>query len=199
MQLDDEAKDQVHAFLRPTYFKKGEYVAHADERESRLLVLNRGSAKIVRTNKDGREQVVRVLRPGDYIGEMAVFAGEASSSDVIATEDSSFCTLDRAHLHELLEEKPKLAVRLLADLSTRLENAEAYAESLGLSPASTRLYEFLVKQAAGRGSFKLSGSKKDMAAHLSIAPETFSRTLKKLEAEGRIKITGSEITFLPEN
>lgn len=197
-QLTGEEKDEVHAFLRPARFKKGEHVAHANTKEHRLLVLNRGSAKIVRTSKDGREQILRTLKVGDYIGEMSVFNDQPSASDVIATEDSSFCMLDQAHLRELLASKPKLAFRLLADLSARLERVETYAESLGLTPASERLYTFFVEQAAGRKSFVLSDPKKDLAAHLGITPETLSRTLNKLESEKRISVSGKEITFLSE-
>ena len=196
MQLTNEEQEQVHIYLRPARFEKGEFVAHAGDNNARLLVLNRGSAKIVRTSKDGREQIVRLLKPGDYVGELSVFTGRSSASDIVVTENSSFCTLDRKHLHDLLAAKPQLAVRLLADLSTRLERTEEYAESLGLSTASERLHALLLEIADGRGSFTLSQSKKDLASRIGVTPETLSRTLKKLESDGFIEVSNKSIRIL---
>ena len=196
MHLDGAEKAEVHDFLHPTHVKKGDYVARSGSDMSRLFVLNRGSAKIVRTNKDGREQIVRLLKPGDYIGELAVFAGTPPASDVIAVEDSSFCTLDRSRLRELLLQKPGIALRLLGDLSTRLEKAESYAESLGMSSAEERLYDLFVELAAGEPTFRLPATKKDIAARIGIAPETFSRTFKKLQSQQRIAVQGKSITLL---
>lgn len=196
MHLTDEEQDLVHSYLRPARFEKGEFVTHFGDDGARLLVLNRGSAKVVRTSKDGREQIVRVLNPGDYVGELTVFTNQPSSSDIIVTEDSSFCALDREHLHELLASKPQLAVRLLGDLSARLEKAEEYAESLGLSTATERLYDLLLELADGQESFVLRQSKKDLASRIGVTPETLSRTFKKLESGGSIRISNKTISIV---
>lgn len=194
--LTDEESDQVHKFLRPAHFKKGEFVINSSLSKPRLMVLNRGRAKVLRTSKDGREQVIRLLSAGDYIGELEVFTNKPSSSDVVAMEDSSFCVLDQTHLHNLLAAKPKLAVRILADLSTRIEKTEAYAESLGLDTAYDRLYSLLVELSEGRKNFTLPYSKKDLAARIGITPETLSRTFKKLESDGRLSIDNKNISIL---
>lgn len=194
--LTEEEKEQVHAYLRPAHFSKGDFVVNAGLQKPRLMVLNRGKAKVSRVSKDGREQIIRLLQPGDYVSELAVFTGQPSSSDVVATEESSFCVLDQSHLHELLADKPKLAVRILADLSSRLEQTKTHVKSLGLNSAYDRLYEALFEMSEGRGSFTLPISKKDLAARIGVTPETLSRTLKKLEADGRLSINGKNIAVL---
>ena len=61
--------------------------------------------------------------------------------------------------------------------------------------AKERIWEYLKDQSIEIGSkmITLSLKKKDLAAYLGISAETFSRQLKVLEKEGRLKVEGKKI------
>lgn len=193
--LSSNEKEQVHEYISPKAFKKGEFIQLAGEYQPQLFVLNRGRAKVSRTTSDGDEQVVRLLEPGDYIGEISVFAKTAAGYDVVATEDSVFCTLGDEKLDEILRSYPSLGLKILADMSRRLERAEAHIESLGLHGADERLLEALQDYANGRQTFELTVPKKTLAAQIGVRPETLSRSLKRLEGKGLIRHQGKSISF----
>lgn len=194
--LSDEDKAYIHQFIRPRRYTKGESVLVAGQYQPEMLILNRGSTKVYRTTDSGDQQIVRQMKPGDYLGETAVFSDRAVEYDAVALEDSTFCTLSKDHLQQILAEHPEISVRLLADMSQRLQVAEAQLESLGQKSAEQRLIEALRVYADGRPTFRLPISKQDLAGQIGLRPETLSRLLRRLQDQGAIEVTGRSITWL---
>jgi hypothetical protein len=76
-----------------------------------MTVLLQGGLEV---RADGR--VIARLRPGQFVGEMSFVTGEKASADVIATEPSTVVSCSQASLHELLDAKPALALKIRAAL-----------------------------------------------------------------------------------
>ncbi len=188
--------DHIHQFIRPKRFEKGESVQLAGRYTPELLILNRGNVKVYRGDEAGNEQIIRLLKPGDYLGETAVFSASAVQYDAVALEDSTFCTLDKEHLHQMLRTHPDLGIKILGDMSQRLQMAETQLESLGQKSAEQRLLDVLHQYSGGRTTFMLPISKKDLASQIGIRPETLSRQLKRLQSNDLIKLERRTITLL---
>jgi len=193
--LSEEEMAYVHEFIRPKSFQKGEFIQRSGDTDSPLLVLNHGSAKVMRATNDGDEMIIRKLSPGDYIGDTFVFGNQPADNDTVATADSSFCALSGQDLHSLLRKYPELSIKIIADLSLKLKNSESQIESLSLKKADDRVMQALLDQANGETSFTLKQTKKNIAGQIGMRPETFSRSLKKLQQKGLIKIDGKSISF----
>ncbi len=196
LQLSAEEQAHIHEFIRPKNYSKGEYIQLAGDYNPQLLILNRGDVKLTRTSKNGDEQLLRRLVPGDYIGDMAVFANAAADYDAVALADSTFCTLNSPDLHELLRTYPDLGIKIIADLSLKLTKAEEKIEALTLRSADERLLQALVEYAAGKPNFTLNSAKKDIASQIGVRPETLSRSFKQLQQKGFIKVDGNVIELL---
>lgn len=188
--LDQPTTDAIQQLIHPTHYQKGETVQQSGSNQARLLVLNRGRAKIVRTGDDGKQQIVDWLTPGDFSGEVAVFTGLPTDSQIVALENSSFCTIDGPDLKSVLAGSPDLALAVIEQLSQRLSGSQQQLESLSLLTAEQKIHQRLVALAAGQTEFQLPMAKQDLAAELGITPETLSRQLKHLSDQGRIALTG---------
>lgn len=189
-QLGASQTTELSRIIRPAHYQKGETVQLAGDIHGRLLVLNRGRAKVSRTSPDGREQVLRILNPGDFTGELAVFTGEPAGSDIIALEPSSFCTIDGDSLTQLIATHPRLALTFVGELSRRLEATEKQVESTSLQSAEQRIAATLIDMSAGQSEFNLPVSKKDLAAQVGVSPETLSRKLRHWEQRGLVSLRG---------
>ena len=54
-------------------FKRGETLYNAGDQSSSLYIIHKGRVKIFRLSESGKEQILRILEPGDFTGELALF------------------------------------------------------------------------------------------------------------------------------
>ena len=88
---------------------------------------------------------------------------------------------------------------MLASMAMRLKRFVHQVEDLTFQSAAQRLaYHILSETGPERQTAQLSLQKKDLAAHLGMSPETFSRILASLRAQGTVTVRGPAITILDD-
>ncbi len=171
-------------------FHKGDTVYLAGDRGGTLFVLHTGRVKISRLSAGGKEQVLRVAGPGDFIGELSLLSSLPLTDNAQALEDTTMCVLQGDRLKELMGKFPSIAFKVMDVMSRRLENADRLIESISLSPVTQRLARALLDQANAKGAVTLQMTKGDFASQLGMSQETLSRKLKALQEEGLITLSG---------
>lgn len=186
--LEKEQMDEIMKTVRSVSFIKGEMIYRAGQRSDSLYIVNQGRIKIYRLSESGKEQLVRMLKPGDFTGELALFKETVHESFAEALEKTRVCLIKRSDLQKFLLKYPSISLRLLAEFADRLEQAEKQF-SLVTEKVETRLALFLAEcmESEGQNPFVLPMSKKDLASYLGTTPETLSRKLADLERQGYIR------------
>ena len=193
--LQKEQMAEVKKVIQDISFEKGETVYHAEDISDALYIVNKGSVKIYRLSETGKEQLIRILSPGEFTGELALFHDVTSKHGAYAEAlmSSSICKINRKDLQELLLSYPSISLKILTEFSNRLENSEKQATSFATEKTDTRIALFLaelVEQSNSDGdSFvvRIPMSRKDLASYLGTTPETISRQFKNFEDQGLIK------------
>lgn len=98
-----------------------------------LYVVARGRLAVI-LEREGESDIVRHLRAGDLVGEVAIFTGERRNATVRAVRDSELVRLSRAALDRLLERHPRGALEMITLLAGRVEPSVAERRD---APAST--------------------------------------------------------------
>lgn len=201
--LPDEDLRQLASLAAPRRYPKRTAVFREGERADGFFVVAAGNVKVFKLSEEGKEQVLHVLDPGQTFAEAVIFEGGVYPAHAETLSDAELLFLPRRPFLELLERHPKVAVRMLASLSRWLKRMTDLVESLSLRDVETRLVFFLSEELKSRGiapkdgaSLELPVSKNVLAARLGTVPETFSRTLKKLQDEGVIAVRGKQIRIL---
>ncbi|MFD1455874.1 Crp/Fnr family transcriptional regulator [Levilactobacillus lanxiensis] len=190
-RLSADQLTSVAQVTRPVMAKKGGTVFSTGEVSQTLYIVNVGQVRLYHLGEDGREQVLRVLNPGDFIGEIALFTDEIHSSYAEATKDSELCTISRVSLTALIKQMPPLSMALLGALADRLKTAERQATLLAIPDALPRLAGYLQEISGHQsGVIDLPMSKQDLAAYLGMTPESLSRKLRQLVKDGVIETIG---------
>lgn len=182
--------DQVNVaeVAAPVMVDGGEQIYSAGSATSQLMVVHSGAVKVSRIDTEGREQILRVLGPGEFIGESAFLTGRRPDHFTTAVEPSSMCVFRHADLGRLVADHPSIALRMLQGVSHRLSQTETRLASVISGDVTTRLAEYLLSlhgQPTEDGTVvQLPMAKKDIASLLDTTPESLSRQLRKLQQSG---------------
>ncbi len=197
----------VAGFARTLQLDAVEQAYAAGSDMSQLMVVHTGQVKISRTSAAGHEQVIRVLGPGDFIGESAFLTGARPDHAAEALVATELCVIRHADLGRLVEKHPSIGLRMLQGVSKRLDETETRLASAISGNVSSRLADYLLSLPAKPGAqgsveVRLPLAKKNIASLMSTTPESLSRQLRKLTDSGVIsqqdqgRITIIDVTAL---
>ena len=171
----------------------GSFLFKAGDASTGLYVVHTGKVKLYRSNEDGKDQLVRLLLPGDFTGELALFLDQDHDVFAEAVEDSQVCHIRQRYIDVLLTSYPQIALTLLKHLASRLDESERALQQATSGPVDVRLKNFihqLVPTAQPPVKCELPMKQKDLASHLGTTPESIGRAIKRLEKNGEIKKLG---------
>ena len=181
--LRDEDLALIHAPIDDLEFSAGQPVVRRGETATSLYTLRSGMVKLVRNTVDGRQRIVRVLRPGDVIGLEALM-GPTYDSDAITLTQVKVCRLPLQVILRLNRETPRLHQRLLEKWHRSLKEADDWLADLNFGNARQRVSGLLLKmRTESDPEVTAIFSREDMGAMLDLKLETVSRTLNALIRE----------------
>lgn len=186
--LTDEQMSEVFTKVQSSNYSKNEHLYMAGEPKKSLFVLHRGKIRIYRLNDEGKEQLIRVLQPGEFTGELSLFSSDKPhESYAEIMEESQICEINKSNIYELMKEYPDTGIKIIEEFSERLEKAEQQTTNISLLSSEERLIEYMRTHVDEDDYVELDMTKKDLASYLSMQPETLTRLFKKLEANEVIK------------
>lgn len=188
-------------------YHKGDMIFLSGEPLENLFIINKGTVKISRITETGKEQILRILQPGDFFGELSLFGQTSLTNNAEALEHTEICFINKIDIEKLILQLPNIALKILAEFTNRLEMAESLIEQLGLHDVEQRVAGILLQLAAKEERIKnkpleisLSMSKRDLASLIGTTQETLSRKLSSFQDNGWIELKGQrQIIILDED
>lgn len=171
-------------------FRKGEVIFLDGDRLDKLYIINEGRVKIYKISEDGKEQIIRILESGDFMGELSLFKQTPSNSNAEALEATIVCVIEGEKIKDILYKNPGISIKINEELSSRLAKADNLIERLVLHDVESRVAHILLSMIGADGNVNLTISKKDLASYIGMSQETLSRKLSHFQAMGLIKLVG---------
>lgn len=199
--LDAEQMSAVDAIAREGTYSNGQLIYRAGSTNGSLIVVHTGKVKVFRLDSEGEQQVMRVITPGEFTGELSLFSKEPTQDFAQAIGDCSLCMIDGEAMRALLVKYPLIALKITQELSMRLSQSDATLHGVVKGTAEQRLAGYLVEllRKARSNQIQLPVAKGTVASLLAMSQETLSRRLKILQDEGVIELgKGRKITVLDE-
>lgn len=204
--LDTAEMVEINNVTVSKNYHKGEIIFLAGEPLEYLFIINQGKVKISRITESGKEQILRVLNPGDFMGELSLFGTSPLSNYAEALEPTEICLISKSEIEKIVYKFPSISLKLLAEFSSRMEAAENLIEQLGHNDVEQRVAAILLQLASkiernnnNSINITLSVSKKDLASLIGTTQETLSRKLSSFQEKGWITLKGQrQITINDE-
>ncbi|MBI4968015.1 MAG: cyclic nucleotide-binding domain-containing protein [Rhodospirillales bacterium] len=180
---------QVVAYDAPTLlFSQGD---GAD----RFFVVLDGQVRLLALTEDGAQSVVEVFEPVTTFAEAAMFASRRFPLSAEVVEGSRLVHVPAASFLKNLARDKTAAFKMLAALSRWQNRLLREISNLKVRTPGQRLAAFLLTQTvveSGPAEFRLPFRKTLIASRIGITPESLSRAMSRLKAEG-VTGTGSVI------
>ena len=189
-ELTREEMAEIASITKDRKYEKGETIYLAGKEGKKLYVIHTGRVKISRISPTGKAQVIRLLGPGEFMGELSILNESALTDYAEAVESCDMCMIEGAQLKELMKKYPSIALKVMEELSSRLEKAENLIEDINLHTVEQRLSQALLELSGGENEFELGLTKGDFASQLGMTQETLSRKLSSFQEQGLIALKG---------
>lgn len=177
-----------------TYRKKS-YLFHEGESGRIAYQLVRGQIQLNRRTEDGREIVIRSVRAGEVFAEVILFESDRYPVSAVALTEVRCILIDRSGFQRMMDdvEFRNRFIGLLMERQRYLAARVLYLTSFDLEE---RFFRYLADHFGPGPVIEPGISRKDIAAAIGATPESLSRLISRLAADGRISCKGHTLTLL---
>jgi CRP/FNR family cyclic AMP-dependent transcriptional regulator len=183
--------------------KVGDSIIRENALDTAVYFIAEGQAKICHADKDGKEVILALVKPGDVFGEMAALIQSPRTSDVIATLPCVLIQISAQDILKHFEHWPGLSLKLLKSMSHKLFGASLRIRELALHDVTTRTVQILLSiSEIAEFEERLLPIVNPRPTHQALASmvgtsrEVISRTLKVLEEAGQIRIEEDRLILI---
>lgn len=179
-------------------YKKNQILYLEGEKPQGLFCLASGKVKITKTNREGKEQIIRIATAGDNIGYHPLISDETYPDSAIVIEDAQICCIPKGDFMNLVFMNPSVCKDLLVKLSVDFTEAEELIKNMAFKPVRERLANvfLLLKKTynhTDNTEMQISISRGDLANLVGTAKETAARLLTEFKEDNIIVVEGRDI------
>jgi CRP-like cAMP-binding protein len=185
------------------HYSMGQVIFGEGTRPAGLYCVHEGRVKITKSGGDGKEQIIRLVRPGDVLGYRALVAGSQHATSAVALSDCTVCLIPKHVINQQISGNALFSSALLQLLATNLGDTAERMLHLAYKPVRERLAEALLlllrtyhPAESAEQPFTIAISRDDLGALMGTTKETTTRMLSEFKQEGLLATRGSAITIL---
>jgi len=180
-------------------YTQGESIIKEGTQIKDFTYLKSGLVKLFRSDSSGKEQIISIAKPMDYVSLLSVFSNTNYNYSVSALEDSVTCNIKMEDIQSLVDQNSKLALNLLTKMSRVadkiiLDTLEIRKKHLRGRVAFLLLY--FSQEVYFSSEFDLPLSRKEMAEYVGMTTENVIRTLSEFRKDEILKIYGKTIQIV---
>lgn len=195
-KLNDEELAFIHKNKNTQIVKKGAIISRSGEPIREFIYLTEGLVKMQKIGKNGKEQIVSLAQPLDFIGLISAFNRDEYEYTITALVDSVICKINLDSMKKMISMNGQFSldiIRFIGNISGEIiRNTYAINSKNLRGRIAFLLIEFSEKYFNSM-AFDLPISRKEMAEMIDMTPENVIRILSEFRRDGLISLRGKHI------
>lgn len=194
--LDDQDIEKIVDISISREWKKNSHVFLQGDPLENVYFINDGKVKIYKSDANGREQIVAILKKGEMFPHVGFFrkGGYPGYSEVL--EQAKLVVVPISQFEKVLIENPHLSIKVFKVLGEKIVDLQERLEAQILNNTYEQIVKLLLRLGELHGDKKADGTillksdftNKDLANMIGTTRETVSRTLTKMKKDDLITI-----------
>jgi len=176
--------------------ERNEFIVSEGDDVDALYVVLSGALKALKTSAEGREQILRIIRPGDSFNDVPVFDGGPCPASVQAMGPVSLYGFSTTSMRTILRQHPVVALNAVVVLAGRVRHYVSVVEDLAFKHVMGRVAKLLLDHSREDAEARPKLTQQEMAATVGTVREMVSRSLKTLEERRLIRMDRHRIVIL---
>ena len=184
--------------------KKGEHIFEEGNNVNGIFCIQSGVCKLSKLSSNGKDQIIKLLKPGELIGQREMISDEPTNLSAIAQEDMEVCFIPKSEMLNLFDHNNQFSRNLMKNICEDLKETSEHALSMSQKNVKERLAEALVylHDTFGKnedGSLHIQLSREELAGMIGTATESCIRLLSDFNRLGLIELVGKKIVVKDVN
>jgi CRP-like cAMP-binding protein len=152
-------------------------------------------------SENGRDQVIKLVKKGDLLGERSLITGGPANLTARALNDMEICFIPKEEIVRDLKRNNNFTMSMLKDLAESLRNADEVIVDMAQKTVKQRLAETLIHLDKkfvkdDEGYIDVYLTREDIANIIGTATESAIRILSDFKKNGLIDFKGKRISIL---
>jgi len=201
--LSPEEIEQVEHLIIKKRYSKDQIVLFEEDTTRYMYLVYSGKVRVVKLSEEGREQIITIHKKNDFFGEMSLLDGKTAPATVIAHEEAVIGLLSKTDFERHLLSNDEIRSKIIELLCSRLRDSWAMIKILSFDNAEHRIMAVLDRLQELYGVVDDRGviinmklTHQQIASYASVARETVTRILNRLEKEMVIQVLDGKSILL---
>lgn len=174
-------------------YKRKQMIYREGNHPNRVYYLIKGKVKAFKTNEDGKELVVELYGPGDFMGYVALLEGTVYNDTAQAIEETEVAVIPREEFDELINNHKELTHKFIRLLAKNIVEKENHLLGLAYNSLRRKVADALLMlkhkyQQTAEKNFVIDINRESLATIAGTAKESLIRTLSEFKSEGLVDI-----------
>jgi CRP/FNR family transcriptional regulator, dissimilatory nitrate respiration regulator len=194
--MDDSAIDELAKTAAVRRLAAREILFHEGNEGKHFFILRDGSIRAYKTSPEGKESTIKIITPGEFFAETVLFGRKSYPATAVASTDSTVVLLHRDSFRAMLDRR-EWRDAFISSCFNKMRYLTDTIHRLSSYDVEDRFFMFLLQTYGRSETCEIALPKKDIASAIGTIPETFSRMIQRLSAEGTIRWDRYTLTLRP--